>query len=50
VYLSLDDAEQLLERQEAFPARLLFVSSKESASILVLICGMNYMAQAMKQT
>jgi hypothetical protein len=30
---TIDDAEQLLERQEAFPARLLFVSSKESASI-----------------
>ena len=30
---TIDDAEQLLERQEAFPARLLFISSKESASI-----------------
>ncbi len=30
---TIDDAEQLLEKQEAFPARLLFVSSKESASI-----------------
>ena len=30
---TIDDAEQLLERQKAFPARLLFVSSKESASI-----------------
>ena len=30
---TIDEAEQLLEKQEAFPARLLFVSSKESASI-----------------
>lgn len=30
---TIDDAEQLLEKQEAFPARLLFVSGKESASI-----------------
>jgi hypothetical protein len=30
---TIDDAEQLLEKQEAFPAKLLFVSSKESASI-----------------
>ena len=30
---NIDEAEQLLEKQEAFPARLLFVSSKESASI-----------------
>ena len=30
---TIDDAEQLLERQEAFPARLIFVSSKERASI-----------------
>jgi len=30
---TIDEAEQLLKTQEAFPARLLFVSSKESASI-----------------
>ena len=30
---TIDDAEQLLNKQSAFPARLLFVSSKESASI-----------------
>jgi hypothetical protein len=30
---NIDEAEQLLEKQEAFPARLLFVSSKLSASI-----------------
>ena len=30
---TIDEAEQLLEKQEVFPARLLFVSSKESASI-----------------
>lgn len=30
---TIDDAENLLEKQEAFPARLLFVSSKKSASI-----------------
>ena len=30
---TIDDAEQLLEKQEAFPAKLLFVSGKESASI-----------------
>jgi hypothetical protein len=30
---TIKDAEQLLERQEVFPARLLFVSSKQSASI-----------------
>lgn len=29
----IDEAEQLLDKQKAFPARLLFVSSKESASI-----------------
>jgi len=30
---TIDEAEQLLEKQGAFPARLLFVSSKENASI-----------------
>lgn len=30
---TIDEAEQLLDKQKAFPARLLFVSSKESASI-----------------
>jgi predicted choloylglycine hydrolase len=30
---TIDDAEELLENQEAYPARLLFVSSKKSASI-----------------
>ena len=30
---TIDEAEQLLEKRKAFPARLLFVSSKESASI-----------------
>jgi predicted choloylglycine hydrolase len=30
---TIDDAERLLEKQEALPARLLFVSSKKSASI-----------------
>jgi len=30
---TIDDAEKLLEKQEAFPARLLFVSSKKSACI-----------------
>lgn len=30
---TIDEAEQLLEKHQAFPARLLFVSSKESASI-----------------
>ena len=30
---TIDEAEQLLEKQQVFPARLLFVSSKESASI-----------------
>ena len=30
---TIEEAEQLLEKQKAFPARLLFVSSKESASI-----------------
>ena len=30
---TIDDAEQLLDKQEAYPARLLFVSSKESASV-----------------
>ena len=30
---TIDEAEQLLEKLEVFPARLLFVSSKESASI-----------------
>ena len=30
---TIDEAEQLLDKQKAFPARLLFVSSEESASI-----------------
>ena len=30
---TIEDADKLLERQKVFPARLLFVSSKESASI-----------------
>ena len=30
---TIDETEQLLDKQEAFPARLLFVTSKESASI-----------------
>ena len=30
---TIDDAEKLLDKQEAFPARLLFVSSKKSAAI-----------------
>ena len=30
---TIDEAEQLLNKQKAFPARLLFVSSKKSASI-----------------
>jgi len=30
---TIDEAEQLLDKQKAFPARLLFVSSKKSASI-----------------
>lgn len=30
---TIDDAERLLEKQEALPARLLFVSSKKSASV-----------------
>ena len=34
---TIDDAENLLEKQEAFPARLLFVSSKKSASIFEIV-------------
>ena len=34
---TIDDAEKLLEKQEAFPARLLFVSSKKSASIFEIV-------------
>jgi predicted choloylglycine hydrolase len=34
---TIDDAERLLEKQEAFPARLLFVSSKKSASIFEIV-------------
>jgi predicted choloylglycine hydrolase len=34
---TIDDADKLLEKQEAFPARLLFVSSKKSASIFEIV-------------